>query len=538
MSSSTAFAELSEREREALRRLSIFAGSFTAEAAEAVASGLPVESLGSYMWGTAFIHPPPGPASTSFGALLQALTDRGLLDVDNRLANVVRYKMPELARTQQRRVLVESGELHAIQRAHGAYFLAYAEAIDYLLWLGQQRPLMDRLQSEHDDIAEAMAWAAQTGEIELGQRLGASLWVFWQTRGYVDEGRQLFETLLAQPGTSQRARASALVVAGLLAWLQDDLDRAEDWLQESLIEWRAIGGPTDTNRSLFILALVAWRRGDRQRALSLLDEALPLFKQAYDIIGQPLSMIVQAILLRDTYEYDRALALLDEAANMSAFFGFTWGMAAALYYSGEIRTDQHDYDGAATDYQNCVEISWDLSDPWSAGAGIGGLATLAALQDEPETSARFYGIAHGLRQGAGEFLPVVDQNSYERIVAATRVTLGKAKFNAAYAEGYELPKVDAVAKAVAYANLIAGKSIGSDVNADSPPTATNSDIQFTKRELDVVRLLAEGHADKEIGQALGLSPRTISEYVGNLLAKSGFPSRTALAVYAVRNNFV
>ncbi|MEA2582616.1 MAG: hypothetical protein QOF33_701, partial [Thermomicrobiales bacterium] len=91
------------------------------------------------------------------------------------------------------------------------------------------------------------------------------------------------------------------------------------------------------------------------------------------------------------------------------------------------------------------------------------------------------------------------------------------------------------AEAVDAAVALASRLVGADGGA---PAEIGSGVRLTARERDVLRLVVDGHQDPAIAEILGLSPRTVSEHVGNLLKKCGQPNRTALAVYAVRHRVV
>jgi DNA-binding NarL/FixJ family response regulator len=114
---------------------------------------------------------------------------------------------------------------------------------------------------------------------------------------------------------------------------------------------------------------------------------------------------------------------------------------------------------------------------------------------------------------------------------------GESTFNAVYAQGAAMRFSDAAAEGIAYATRMAGfPAVDSvDVNGSSPNPST---LKLTPRELDVVRLLVEGYTDEEIARVLGISRRTVSDRIGDLLRTFRLPNRTALAVYAVRNRIV
>lgn len=155
-----------------------------------------------------------------------------------------------------------AGELDATRQRHARYYLAYAEAIDRRVWTPEHRAWMDRLEATVGNLRAALGRAAERGEVDVGLRLGAALWLFWQTRGRVSEGRRWLDAALTRDGGLPWERAAALLVAGMLAWLQRDDTRAGALLAESLTCWRAIGFPQGIARALSGLAVVAVRAGD------------------------------------------------------------------------------------------------------------------------------------------------------------------------------------------------------------------------------------------------------------------------------------
>jgi DNA-binding CsgD family transcriptional regulator/tetratricopeptide (TPR) repeat protein len=518
-----------------LRRLAVFVDGFTLEAAEAIASGA-VDAPGSALWGAVADHLPPGRPTAEIVDALQVLTRQGLLLRGEGPGATFRYRLPGPVRARALKELVSTGALSAARRAHSTYFLAFAEAIDRLVWTPQYQHWMERLEAEAGNLEAALSWADEAGESALGLRLATALWLFWQTRGRVATGRDWLERMLAHDGPSSRSRAAGLSVAGLLAWLQDDLAPAAAMLDEAADRWRDLAFPQGLGRALFARALVAWRDGDGARQSALIGEALGLFRETNDLAGQPLCLIVLGIAARAAGEHGRALALLEEAVGLCDHGGFVWGTAAARYYEGEVRTDLGDYAGAGAAYRASIASSWALGDPWTTGAGIGGLATVAALRGDTNTAGRLFGAADARSRGAGAFLPVVDRTVHARVVAAARATLGVEVFAAAFDAGTALTLDEAIAAATAVSDeILAGTGSAPGMTTG---TAAPAHLGPTPREMDVLRLLVEGCSDAEIATALRLSPRTVSEYVGHLLKKSGRPTRTALAVYVVRGGLV
>lgn len=517
-------AHISPRDRDALTRLAIFPGSFTLDAAREVVGDHPIETPGSNMWGRAPSHFPPSEWSLEAAAALRALEARGLVERRDDQPGVPRWGVPESIRTNLLSAMTPS-ELAALRRRHALATLAFVEAVEIRLWGVDYARYMPHLAADAPSLAAALAWADETGETEIGLRLATALWLVWQTRGRVAAGRHWLARFLDDRGQAPDLRAAGLTVASLLAWMQHDLDAADAMLAEALPLWRELGFIYGIGRALLFKGFVAWRRENGRGMIEACEEACQYFREGNDLAGLPLSLIVLAVADHRSDNDARAMARLDEAAELADLGGFAWGGAAARYYLGEIRASRGELPDAASAYHASLTVSWRLGDPWTTGAGIGGVATVAAMRGEATAAARLFGAADALCASAEALLPVMDRGDFARVVAAARATMGEKAFARAYAAGAALSPEAAITEAETALQSVAG---GAKPNGVAP----------TARELDVLRLVVEGQSDDEIAYALNLSPRTIEGHLTNLRRKFSVPGRTALAVLAIRRNLV
>ena len=204
---------LSSEERAMLRRLSVFAGGFVLEAAEAVGTGEGIEEAGVL-------------------DLLGSLADKSLV-----LALVqdqeTRDRLLETVRQYASEKLEQAGEAEEVGRRHARYYLVLAEeaergssGMDQAWWL-------ERLETEHDNLRAALGWSLGGGGAELGLGLAAALWSFWYTHGHLSEGRRWLEgAIAADSATTTRARAKALGGAGYIALFQGEYEAARRFLEE------------------------------------------------------------------------------------------------------------------------------------------------------------------------------------------------------------------------------------------------------------------------------------------------------------------
>src|SRR5579884_740591 len=223
-----------------LRRLAVCVNGCSLEMAAALAAPGPIATPGSALWGQAQDHPPPPPPSAALVATLHGLAGRGLLVPDAGPAGAVRYRPPEPIRARGLAELAAAGTLEDARRAHAAYCLPFAEAIDRRVWTAEYPYWMERLESEWANLQAALTWAAEADEPVLGLRLATALWLFWQTRGRLADGSVWLTRFLAREGLPDRVRAAGLTVAGFLAWFRDDLAPAATMLDEAAARWRTL----------------------------------------------------------------------------------------------------------------------------------------------------------------------------------------------------------------------------------------------------------------------------------------------------------
>jgi DNA-binding CsgD family transcriptional regulator len=149
---------------------------------------------------------------------------------------------------------------------------------------------------------------------------------------------------------------------------------------------------------------------------------------------------------------------------------------------------------------------------------------------QPQRAARLFGAAHRIRNTLGLEVSGFYRTVLDVGIAEARAALGESVFAAAWEEGTALPLDDALAEVAA---------IDAAIFAEPPPAASESSNSarhgFSPRELEVLRLVAAGRSDREIGEMLFISRRTAAGHVGSILTKLDLPSRTAAAAYAVRH---
>ena len=361
---------LSVAERAMLDRLSVFAGGWTLEAAEAVVSTPAIEGTGS----------------DAVLDLLTQLVDKSLVLVEPGEPGEVRHHMLETVRQYAQERMAEQGDAEALRHRHAMFFLALAEQAEPELRGPAQAAWLRRLEVEHDNLRAALRWTVDAEEAELGLRLAGAVWRFWWIRGHFGEGRRWFDGLQAvvERGAAVRAatRANALSGAGTLARDQGDYRQGAALLEASLALFRDLGDREGIASSLHNLGLTASYQGDYSRAASLLEEALALSRELGDSGGIALSLNSLGRTITEQGEYSRAVALLQEALAVRRELGDKRGMAWSLNDLARVIRVQGDYARAAALLEESLALRRDLGDKRGIAWSLNDLARVAREQGD------------------------------------------------------------------------------------------------------------------------------------------------------------
>ena len=492
-------------------RLSVFAGGFALEAAEAVCSDAPVPRA-------------------QVSDLLAELVNKSLVIKESRDSPNC-YRLIETLRQYGATLLAkDEAEAQALQQAHLAWALAFAEQAFTYLSGPEQKEWLDRLEAEHDNLRAALAYSKDyPNEIEAGLRLGVVLWQFWLLRDYLSEGRRQLEDLLALgPDVPAALRASVLFGLANLAYDQDDMEQARELLEECLRLRRGLGDPQRLAYALDSLSRVVISMEEYEQARPLLQEslewkrqlgleqetAMPLFylgriahyQGLYDEAKLRLEEVrahskaaqnnqwLAATLLelsgvaQDEGHYERAQTLLAESRRLAEELKHRKLKTRILYTQGQLAFYMGDYDRAAAYYQESLDLAQDQQykdDKALVLRGQGALAqqqgdldeairlhrrslslahalryrrevatsieALAALvsRQQPQAAARWLGAAAGIRDGITVPLPSAHRPAYDAVCAAIRDALGPVNYTAEWEAGYTLPLKQVVDEALA-----------------------------------------------------------------------------------------
>jgi predicted ATPase/DNA-binding SARP family transcriptional activator len=403
---------LSVEEQRILRRLSVFRGGFEREAASAVVELNVADTRERLVNSESFDY-----AQDRFAVLnvLAALIDKSLL----RRADG-RYEIHELARQYAGEKLQEAGEADQAHDQHLTYFMNLAETAEQEIKGPRQKLWLDRLEREHSNIRAALAWVLETREpdpagtsrkpqvssvLDIGLRLAGALWWFWNLHGYVREGREWIERLLAIEAEATTAgphrRAKALCGVGGLAWLQGDLGAAKLWLQESLALGRALGDRGNSAYVLAMLGMVALDQGEHALARSLEQESVALLREEADRWGLARSLTYLGFATSLSHDQAAACSLFEESLAISRELGDKWGIAHALDGLRWVMREQGDAERELALTTESMALYQELDERNGMAYALNGLGDLALQQGDAERAAEHYHEAMALFRTLG-----------------------------------------------------------------------------------------------------------------------------------------
>jgi tetratricopeptide (TPR) repeat protein len=418
---------LAPKERAVLRRLSVFAGGWTLEAAEAVCAAKRVKER-------------------EVLDLVTQLVDKSLVSVET-LSGEVRYRMPETIRQYSQDRLLASGEATEVRTRHRTWYLGLAERAEPRIRGPEETIWLDRLEVEHDNLRAALGWSStEEDDAEIRLRLAPALWAFWNAHTHWGEGRKWLETALAGGRDIKSVvRVRALWGEGQLVWRQGDYARAMALHEESLALARELGDRTGIAMALRGRGLVTMRQGDLDAATALFEESLEISRKLEDKWLVANTVAQMGVAARRKGNYARALALCEESLAIFRALGAKHWIAYTLRLTGHAVRLQGDLEQATELYRDSLGLFGETGDKWVATECIEGLALVASMQDKRERAVRLLGAVKAARETFGITMPRPERGDQERF----RETMleGDAAFPAAWAEGQAMT----LEKAVEYA---------------------------------------------------------------------------------------
>jgi DNA-binding CsgD family transcriptional regulator len=308
--------------------------------------------------------------------------------------------------------------------------------------------------------------------------------------------------------------------------LAENDQAAIDGYTESLHEWRRLGDRWGIGSALQSLVVVANARGNYDEARILGDEALAIF----ETLGNPERIAdLRCSLGRAAYacgDIEGAFSLLTQSLALAREVDDPFAIGQALNALALVSLDRGDLVAATAQFSEGLTTWFKVGSRDGMASWFAGVATLAAAERAWEVAARLFGFVMALQPMVGHDA----RNERSRHVQAEQEAAGYGGpgFAKAFQAGRMLRSEDAIAEATAF---LAARGAPADHEAAS----LGESFGLTRREREVLTLLAAGHSDRGIAAELSISPHTVMRHVANVLAKLDVSSRTAAAAIALRH---
>jgi tetratricopeptide (TPR) repeat protein len=360
------------------RRLSVFAGGWSLEAAEAICSANDL-------------------AADTVLPLMTRLIEKSMVVAQTQGPETRYYTLMTL-REYAHEKLVETGELENIRDRHLEYFADATERAQPLFRGPHVKDWRDRFERDNDNIRAALQWSLRADQASNGLRLAGALEDFWRIGGHLTEGRQwLGAVLSAAAADRSSARARALFGAGRLAWGQGDFTRATELMEAALEIFRDLGHKWGIARSLMEIGLHAMARNEADRAASLAEESLSLSREIGDDYALGYALMMKAIVVEHAGDQIRAEELFKEALGVRRRIGHQFGIVNALRCLGNLALREQRYAAAKTYYKESTQIAWNSGEMYVLPSSLEALGAVAVGTGSLDRAARIFAAAKRIR---------------------------------------------------------------------------------------------------------------------------------------------
>lgn len=473
-------------EQDAFRSLAVFVGSFDADAARSVAPALSLD-------------------------VLARLVDKSLVAAVESSRGRTRYRLLETVRDYAHELLVEAGELDAARERHLGHFSTLGDAARDE-WPSDRAPRFENEVDDYENVRAALEWAAVADPCAALRLLTGARDLFFSF-GQAD-GLRLAGLLLARCPQRDRNRVEAQIAAGQLAIMVADSQAAKSVLAEARDLSTELGEPVLEAWALFFQGLTETLDGAIGPGREHLEASRALHHDLGVRIGEARSIAVLGITFLMADETGRAEALVEEGLSLYLADEDRWGQGQCHTYLGIIaESTATDPSRATSHYRQAVDLLLPFRDATLLPVALIGQASVLARHD-PVTALKVAAAASAIRARIGGDLPPFYRERLEGVRAAGEAELG-GDAERVWAQGARLEVDDAIALAF---------------GTKRPRPASIEGL--SAREMEVVRLVADGRSNKEIAARLHLSVRTVESHVRHALTKLGLVNRTQLATWA------
>lgn len=512
---------LTPLEQSVLRSLTVFAGGCTLEAAEAVCQADVEESSA-----------PGSPPVPDVVMIIESLVAQSLV----RIGAMIDGETPRISMLQTIREFVSerlvAKEGTGPRDRHAAYFRDLAVREERRLLIGGFQQWVASLVPERANLRVAVDWALQVRDADMAIQLVTTMYSSaWMTNSFAQEKEIYLAGALELPGGDPVARLEALTIAIRMAPALFTRVQDETVVEDAIAAAGQSGDALAPPRIHAAIGIIRMHTGDERGARTHLSQAVDGFRRVSAMNGLAWALCELAALdSRDAADEGGDAGILaaarvryDEAVSIFRASGYPRGLARALHGLAYVTYKQRDLPSALSSTQECLARSWELRMP--VFPFLEDIADIAGRIGQPEAAARLYGAADAERKRLALPLEPQYRAEFERDAAVARNAIGDGAFDQCWLEGGSLTDEEAVAIALA-------------VSMQAGPIADAVPISLSRREREVMRLLADGLSDRAIADRLFIGERTVNTHVAHIFSKLGVRNRAAAVAAAVAAGLV
>jgi len=427
---------LTEPERILLRRLAVFAGGFTLEAAEAVCS--------------------QGMKRSDILDLLGHLVDKSLVIVEEvSKISETRYRLLETIRQYALDKLVETGEAPAIRDEHLGFYLGLAEKSEPYIFSSESAIWVSRLDKELDNMRAAMDWSTNSGKAVAALQIAGSLIYFWWTHVFLtSEWHDRIQRALALPEGRERtlARAKALNGIGSSYWVDANPTDRRPQLEEALSIGRELGDRWNIATALRNLGALNNIRRNYQEARSFLEQALEVWRDmgTEGKLGYAISLAFLGDVALSRGQVEKARSLYNEsvASLREPDVGDNNFLGYPIRRLGQLAWRERNYENAISLCKESLRLNYEVSDPRGVMCCVAGFAAIAVARGNFEQAAQLLAAVETQLATIGIGLWYMDKVEYESNLTFLRRQLVEKVFNKFWAKGKAMSFEQAIAFAL------------------------------------------------------------------------------------------
>jgi predicted ATPase/DNA-binding NarL/FixJ family response regulator len=494
---------LTEAEQAMWRQMSVFAGSFDLDAAEAVCAG-------------------EGIAARSVVDLVDGLVAKSILSHAAGNAKA-RYRLLGTIGEFGLQKLRAEGNEQPFRARHRDWYTALAARREAF---GPRRAeWITDLDTDHENLRAAIEFCvSDLREVAAGAALACHLWRYWETHGHLTEGRRIMAALLERLDETGEMRPQALWVAGFLALVQGDAAGARALLEAALAAARQAGDDQSVAYASGFLGYAMHWLGEEDQGHALAENALALHQRSGDQVGVVLAQMQIGFIHLCAGEAPSAADWFGECARTCESSGNTWYHAYARWGLGVAALLMADHGAAAGPVRAALDSMRKLDDPMGVVLCLDALAWIAVAHDQAPRALTLRAAA----DAAWAAIPATPQPALRKhhdvALAAARDAVTESAFAAAVAQGAAMSRAQAIAYALGEPARPKARS-GTGLAPAHPG-------RLTRREQDVAMLVARGLSNGQIAGELVISARTVETHVQHIMDKLGVGTRAQIAAWS------